>query len=125
VLSENPGRDLVYRVFFSVRQLVQSVRPDLGANHIGVCFCNEIRYQMRGKERRRAFMHVGHNPTSICVDHAAEKLSDEYLTGLFLHEFGHLATPEGSEQDADQWVFRKLGIVIEYRGNLCLEWARL
>jgi hypothetical protein len=126
---ENPPPDLsrIADAFLRVLKATTRVAPELSAN-VKIKACPEVRHQLRGKARRRAFMHVGHRPEYpyfICVHRAASHLSDEFLTGLFLHEFGHLATPGGSEQAADQWVFAKLGIVIEYKGALCLEWARL
>lgn len=74
---------------------------------------------------RRAFMHVGHHPAgAICVAPEAEKLSDEHLLGLFLHELGHIAT-QGNDMAADAWVFTALGVPIEYKGKLTLEWVNL
>lgn len=67
-------------------------------------------------------MHTGDIPGTVCCHPAAKKLSDSYLIGLFLHELGHMATNSG-EKAADAWVFTQLGIPIEYRGELILEWV--
>lgn len=78
--------------------------------------------QRSGLAGRRAFMHVGCVPNRICVSPTAENLPTEHLVGLFLHEFGHLGSGRG-EPDADLWVMQKLGIPIEYKSGLELEWV--
>lgn len=68
-------------------------------------------------------MHVGHaSDQTVCAHPDAAKLSRNFLYGLFFHELGHVATGSG-EKDADLWVFQKLGIVIEYKGDKQLEWV--
>lgn len=109
-------------LFRWTKSLVEVADPNLALIEFSIC--PEIRFELRGKARLRAFMHVGHKPGIICVHRSATSLSEQNVFGLFLHEFGHLATPGGTEQDADQWVFAKLGIVIEYRGPNELEWAK-
>jgi len=86
--------------------------------------CKTIDEQRKvpGLSGRRSFMHVGDVPGAVCAHPAAKKLSDAQLIGLFLHELGHLATGSGDAQ-ADAWVFTALGIPIEYRGKLMLEWV--
>lgn len=112
---------MIDRAFAAVRERVAKADPGLALTALRVC--GELRHKLKGKTRSRAFMHVGHHPGSICLHPAAGKLKVNHVVGLFLHEFGHLGTPDGSEADADQWVLVKLGIAILYKGPLCLEWV--
>ncbi len=66
-------------------------------------------------------MHVGHVRSSVCAIRQAAALSDPHLVALFLHEFGHMAGGD-TEPEANDWVRRKLGIEILYRGPLDLQW---
>lgn len=87
--------------------------------------CPEIardRKTRKGIHGRRSFMHVGHVANRICVTPEAGRLTSGHLVGMFLHEFGHLAT-NGDDSTADAWVFAFLGLTISYRGPLMLEWA--
>lgn len=76
------------------------------------------------RRSRRAYAHQGHGTSYlICVHPRLAGLSDGFALGILLHEIGHVATPGGTEQDADRWVFERLGIAITYRGPLRLEWV--
>ncbi len=66
-------------------------------------------------------MHVGHVRGGLCAIRQAAALSDEHLVALFLHEFGHMAGGD-TEPEANDWVRKKLGIKIRYRGPLDLQW---
>jgi hypothetical protein len=132
-IEENPGprRSAVFMrgsgklagIFGWAFQLVTNVDSRLGRITLGAC--DEVRSGMRGHARKRAFMHVAHQPDMICVAPEAVRLSKNYLLGLFLHEFGHIATDSPDDRIADAWVCEKLGITIQYRGPLCLEWVKL
>lgn len=67
-------------------------------------------------------MHVGHLSGAICHAKDCKSLSVNHLVGLLLHEFGHLATG-GGEREADVWAFERLGVVIQYRSPILLEWV--
>jgi hypothetical protein len=108
------------RLFARVHQFVTGKIPAL--RRVRLVLCPEIRKGKRGAAARRAFMHVGHYDDVICVHPLANRLSTGYLAGLFLHEFGHLATDAG-DAEADRWVFERLGIPILYRGAMRLEWV--
>jgi len=45
-----------------------------------------------------------------------------FIYGIFLHEFGHIAS-RGGELAADAWVFQSFGIPIRYRTRQRLEWV--
>jgi hypothetical protein len=77
---------------------------------------------LRGGKRARAFAHVGHVRKTVCVAGAIALLPLPFLVGILLHEFGH-AAGNRSDLAADRWVFEKLGILIEYRSALDLEWV--
>lgn len=87
--------------------------------------CSEI-YAFRGahpgKVGERNVMHMGHVRRAICALIEAGTLGDEYLYGLFLHEFGHLGS-KGGERAADRWILDVFGIRIQYAGELDLEWV--
>lgn len=87
--------------------------------------CPEIilfRKYNAGKQGQRAFMHVEHLKNTVCALSLSSQLSEEYLFGLLLHEFGHLGSG-GGEREADQWVLDHFGIWIRYLGDLDLEWV--
>ena len=71
----------------------------------------------------RAYMHVGHYPTTICYAAAADDLSLPFKVGLLVHEIGHLNGAEG-EQEANEAGGALLGIHVEWRGRWILEWAK-
>lgn len=65
-------------------------------------------------------MHVGHKQGAICALAVCERLPVQFMTGLFLHEFGHLGSG-GGELEADRWIFEKFRIRISYVSELDLE----
>jgi len=67
-------------------------------------------------------MHVGHLKGKLCTIRPAAALSDGHLVGLFLHELGHLAGGD-SEPEANDWVRTELGIDIQHRAPLDLQWV--
>jgi hypothetical protein len=74
-----------------------------------------------GTRGARAFMHTQHSKNVVCSAVDAGRLSENYQAGLFLHEFGHIATG-GGEQAADEWALHSFGIMIHYMGPLEVEW---
>jgi len=116
-----PRRELRFVVVFAnVRAFVARKVPALA----GVTWrgCPGVRAGMRGTGRARSFAHVGHVRKTICVADAIASLPLPFLVGILLHEFGH-AAGNRSDLAADRWVFEKLGILIEYRSSLRLEWV--
>jgi hypothetical protein len=71
-------------------------------------------------------MHVGCEANTICAwGKAADDLPEEFLVGLFLHEYGHCVVGN-DEKAADRWSFDALGIPIQYvdHGKIKdLEWV--
>ena len=90
--------------------------------------CPEIAKSRQGTDLKslRSFMHVGHLRGTICAWPGVEQFAkgdyEGYLTGLLLHEFGHLGS-DGGERDADRWIFENFGIRIHYKGELDVEWV--
>ena len=87
--------------------------------------CPEIeafRMSHPGKVGARSLMHMGHKQGTICALAGCNRLAPGYVTGLFLHEFGHLASG-GGELEADAWVRDALGIRIQYKSDLDIEWV--
>jgi hypothetical protein len=84
--------------------------------------CKEVRSGVARSSRHRAFMHTGHLDGKVCYAPPIRLLPLNYVVGILLHEFGHLGS-KGGEAEADQWVLVKLGIALEYKGKLCLEWV--
>jgi len=77
-----------------------------------------------GIQGARSFMHTGHYPNAVCAFSGSDKLGENYLFGLLLHEFGHLgAGTEQGERAADQWIFERTGIRIQYKTELDIEWV--
>ncbi len=113
-------RALFYRVFCAVQRRIPisrqiRIRVD----------CELILRDRSSKEPslgRRAFMHTGHHADTICIASQTAALDKHHIVGLFLHELGHLLGRTG-EPGADLWVMRRLGIPIEYRGKLGIEWV--
>jgi hypothetical protein len=106
--------------FIGVRGCSASINRRLG--NVLLRPCAEVRKNLRGAARARAFMHVGHTEGAVCFDAAMRRLPLNHAVGILLHEFGHLGSG-GGEAEADQWVLAKLGIAIRYKGRLCLEWV--
>jgi hypothetical protein len=112
------------QVFLKVRAFVSrktgkhgKVRPLVSCGDIFL-----LRRTNRNYLGDRAFMHIGHYPRTICMVRQAASLSDSHLVGLFLHEFGHLGG--GSDEPAaNAWVKKALGVEIEYRGPMDLQWV--
>lgn len=65
-------------------------------------------------------MHVGHRQGTVCALAVCERLPVQYMTGLFLHEFGHLGSG-GGELEADRWILDTFGIRITYETELDIE----
>lgn len=110
--------------FFKVRTFVHSVTGKFESTK-PVTHCPEIGFFRRTSERylgSRSFMHTGHRRGSICMVRQAALLSDSHLVGLLLHEFGHLGGGHG-EPEANRWVLNKLGIEIDYRAPLDIQWV--
>jgi hypothetical protein len=81
----------------------------------------------RQKGNKRAFFHIGHKGVwTLCTSPIAGCLSDSHLYGLVLHEFGHpLAhklTGRSDQEDADQIVWKLVGIPILYRTGWTVQW---
>lgn len=116
----------LWETFARVRAFVAGRFPRLAA--VVADWCPNLRDGMRGRERRRAFMHTAHRRRGrsrvICVWPGAAWLSEEFLVGLFLHEFGHCAVG-ASETKADAWVFAQFGITVLYGTADYLEYVPL
>lgn len=104
--------------FVRVKRLVSEKSTDV--IYLQLHHCPEIEVERR--KVKRAFMHVGHVAGVVCSAWASTKLDDGFQLGLLAHEFSHLMTPGGTEQDADIFFFETFGIPIIYRGDLNLEW---
>jgi len=114
----------VARGFEAVRALVLSKAPLFG--DVTFAICDDVRGSIKNvKDRRRAFMHVFHRPQIVCIAKETHRLPEPYVTGLTLHEFGHLIWPKATDAEADQEIFKLFGIVIRYRGPRKLEWVPL
>jgi hypothetical protein len=106
--------------FLKVRAFAANADPALAG--VELMQCADVKDAASRKGRSRAFMHTGHVAHKICYASPAKFLSLNCIVGILLHEFGHLGS-NGGEVDADQWVLVKLGIALEYKGKLCLEWV--
>jgi len=84
--------------------------------------CPVIRQER--KKSKRAFCHVGHHKEAICCAPETARLPLNHIVGLLLHELGHLATGKG-DLEADVWCAKVLGVPIQYKGKLHLEWVDL
>lgn len=116
-----PRLELAFRV---AKRFVSAARPSLSWAKLRVN-CPEIiqfRKYNPGTQGQRAFMHVEHEPNTVCALSLAGRLPEGYLFGLLLHEFGHLGSG-GGEREADQWILDNFGIRIQYVGALDLEWV--
>ncbi len=113
--------DLAFRV---IRAFVARVWP--GARFVRLQVgCPEIeafRAAHPGRVGARSLMHVGHKQGVVCALKICDKLPPSYVVGLFLHEFGHLGSG-GGELEADAWVRDMLGISIQYKSDLDIEWV--
>lgn len=77
-----------------------------------------------GIQGARSFMHTGHYPNAVCAFPGSDKLGENYLFGLLLHEFGHLgAGTDLGERAADRWILDRTGIRIQYKTELDVEWV--
>jgi hypothetical protein len=107
--------------FQKVRAFAATADPALSTTEL--LPCGDVRGGKTPFTRRsRAFMHTGHLPSRICYAPPTRMLALNYIVGILLHEFGHLGSG-GGEVEADTWVAAKLGIALEYKGKLCLEWV--
>jgi hypothetical protein len=75
----------------------------------------------------RAYMHTLHKRGKVCVHGDAAALSLPQLVGLYLHEIGHPLAQDAygrsEQEDADRAVKEFLGVKIQYKGPLLLEWV--
>jgi hypothetical protein len=106
--------------FAKVRAFASAADPAL--SDVELKPCAEVRKGTSRAGRSRSFMHTGHLPGSICYAPPTRILSVNFIVGILLHEFGHLGS-NGGELEADTWVATKLGVALEYKGKLCLEWV--
>ena len=116
-----PELELAFRV---VRAFVARAWPAARFVRLQVG-CPEIAAFRRNNEGpigQRALMHVGHKQGVICALSICSRIPPSFVTGLFLHEFGHLGSG-GGELEADQWIRDTFGIGIQYRSELDLEWV--
>ena len=116
-----PELELAFRV---VRAFVAKAWPAARFVRLQIG-CSEIlafRRNNEGLVAQRALMHMGHKQGVICALSVCSRLPPSFVTGLFLHEFGHLGSG-GGELEADAWVRDVLGIRIEYKSALDLEWV--
>lgn len=105
--------------FRKVRNLLSVRCPWL--RHVRPFFCEDI--DRERQKSKRAFMHTGHFTEVICAALAFQDLDDDFQCGILFHEFGHLLTPGGTEQDADRVIFEIFGIALVYKGELNVEWV--
>jgi hypothetical protein len=74
-------------------------------------------------------MHTFHERSTICIAPDVPDLPDEYQIGLLLHEYGHLLSDrfktrhKSEEAKADAVVRKALGIQIQYRSRLRLQYV--
>ena len=119
--SQPPRLALAFRL---VQRFISSKKPSLAWTKFRVN-CREIvrfRTYNPGKQGQRSFMHTFHDKNTVCSLSLAGSLSEGYLFGLLLHEFGHLGSG-GGEREADGWILENFGIRIQYVGDLDLEWV--
>ena len=91
---------------------------------VNLLHCGDVTASAPGGQRERSYAHVGHWPGTVCAELIKfAELSLEHQVGILLHEFGHLGDEFGGEQGADRWVFVELGVALEYRGALDLQWV--
>ncbi len=122
--SRKPTRSRLTLAFEIVRRFVSRVKPKLAWTKLAVG-CREIvlfRKMNAGRVGERSLMHTFHHQSTICSLPLAEGLSENYLFGLLLHEFGHIGSG-GGEREADRWILEHFGIRILYLGDLDLEWV--
>ena len=109
--------------FLAVRDFLSKVDPSLRFARLKTD-CQVIVNERRvgGIQGDRSFMHTGHFPNVVCAFPGCDKLGEQYLFGLLLHEFGHLgAGLEHGERAADQWILDRVGIRILYLTSLDIE----
>lgn len=107
-----------WAVYSRVHAFVSSRCPELSS--VEFQFCPEVRKS--AADPRRAYAHWGHVKNTICYARQIKNLSKPHAIGVLLHEFGHVGS-RGGESLADLWVIEVLGIPIQYRGKLNLEWV--
>lgn len=87
--------------------------------------CKDIEQYRRGS--KRSFCHVFHRDGIVCTVPALMTLPINYIVGILLHEIGHtIAMREWNcslEQEADIAVMKFLGVNLDYKGDLTLEWV--
>lgn len=91
-------------------------------------FCNDCDDAQR--EDRRFYAHSFHIPGAICWCHAAMELEPNTLTGICLHEYGHILAgnrknEEDAEAAADTLLLDRFDIKMQYRGRHLLQWVDL
>ena len=76
---------------------------------------------------KRAFCHVGHYSGKVCTVLDLVTVPVNYIVGIYLHEIGHCVSSNVwgslSEKDADLAVLKFLGVNLQYKSNLTLEWV--
>jgi len=87
--------------------------------------CSQIAWDR--KTSKRAFCHVFHRPGRVCAAPELITVPINYILGVMIHEIGHVLALKtwgrSSERDADIAVLKFLGINLEYRSDLVLEWV--
>lgn len=91
-------------------------------------FCNGC--EDEHKTNRRTYSHSLHIPGAVCWCQAAMDLEPNSLTGICLHEYGHLLAgnrknEEEAEAAADVLLLDRFDIKMQYRGRYLLQWVDL
>jgi len=91
-------------------------------------FCNQCEDAHRTD--RRLYSHALHIPGAICWCQAAMDLEPNSLTGICLHEYGHLLAGNredevAAEAAADVLLLERFEIKMQYRGRHLLQWVDL
>lgn len=76
-------------------EIVKQLQPLLGDIAARVEYCSEIDADRAFDSR--AYAHVDHHPSVICVAHAFDELPADHQAGILLHEVGHLLCDEEDE----------------------------
>jgi hypothetical protein len=124
-------------------EVVEQLQPILKVVDATVEYCDEIDAERAWDDR--AYAHVDHHDSVICVAHAFDELPAEFQAGILLHEVGHLlddGDTEPSEHEmekamqvydpervaeeaaANHQVADVLGIEIDYECLACVEQGR-
>ena len=106
----------VYLALLAIKKYADGLGVPIANAHIEGT-CGEIRESHMSKSRYYA--HAFHEPYGgICVHPAIEELPQAVVTGIIVHEVGHVVSSvreDGSaEPSADQWVRDNLGLEVRY-----------